>query len=575
MDLRSAKSSPSSSTIPFRSKKPLRSTSKAEADAGPASAEEPHISSNTPDKKVHFPGRAVNRGVALSVKDVREAAQSLRQSKRPGRHPSARKQIFPSIGLGKEVEEDSKPKRLSADRSSVLPEKLQMLGEFFDRFHDSIKLLRLKGSATTFTKICSSVERLTDRRFTHRHLAQLKFIMPEVICVEKIQSVDEHTSCMMANLRIELSAAMVKLCEKNNKDDSPINLKKLFRKRLLDFIRTHPGADDVPEEQLPEPFNYRKIDNGNHVGLSGGESTREAAGIQSAGGVSLSFRRHFSREKCDDNGNRDLLPSGVASQDAVLRGDEPNLSECPASEDHDSAVESVAFPVKSSQKEISSVNCENGSPGKAFSFASTPAKLVLTPARLLEATPALCTPKRCSMSPDDDDSSSKMTKLVRRPASTRSLIFETPLKQLSGEGDAQESGCLSYDEDLSDVLPMGLLQSIQEKEKRAMEERDPAISRAKRRREIIAGLPRLFNTIRYISTSRRQSVITKDELVYQIVASNSEMTDKKEVEEQLDLMKEIVPEWISEKVAMTGDVIICINKTSDPDVVRAMLVEAK
>ncbi|KAI4341776.1 hypothetical protein MLD38_026460 [Melastoma candidum] len=573
MDLRSAKSSP---TIPFRSKKALRPTSKAEADAGPelASTEELHISSQTPDKKAHFPGRAVNRGVALSVKDVREAARSLRGSKRLDRHPSARKQIFTSMDLGTEAEEDSKPKRPSGDRSSVLPEKLQMLGEFFDRFHDSIKLLRLKGSTTTFTKICSSVERLTDRRFTHRHLAQLKFIMPEVICIEKIQTVDEHTSCLMANLRIELNANMVKLYEKKCKDGSPINLKKLFGKRLLDFVRTHPGADDVPEEQLPEPFNYRKIDNRNRVGLSGGESTREAAGIQSAGGVSLSFRRHFSQRKCDDNRYRDL-PSGVASQDAVLRVDESNLTESPASQDHDSGFEPAAFTVKSSQKEISSVNCENGSPRKGSSFTSTPAKLVLTPARLLEATPALCTPKRCSMSPDDDDSSSKMTKLVRRPASTRSLIFETPVKRSSGEDNPQESGCLSYDEDLSDVLPMGLLQSIQEKEKKTMEDRDPAISRAKRRQEILAGLPRLFNMIHYISTSRRRTVITKEELVYQIVATKSEMTDKKEVEEQLDLMKEVVPEWISEKVAMTGDVIICVNKTSDPDVVRTTLAEAK
>lgn len=90
---------------------------------------------------------------------------------------------------------------------------------------------------------------------------------------------------------------------------------------------------------------------------------------------------------------------------------------------------------------------------KTVDAMSTPAKFVSTPARLMSATPALKPPKRSFMTPDDNSTSSP-DKLVKRPPRSRSLKFDTPMKN---ENDA---GGLSIDDDIFDILPDNLLHSV-------------------------------------------------------------------------------------------------------------------
>lgn len=71
-----------------------------------------------------------------------------------------------------------------------------------------------------------------------------------------------------------------------------------------------------------------------------------------------------------------------------------------------------------------------------------------------------------------------------------------------------------------------LYMQIREKERKAMEERDPAISQAKRRQEIIAELPKLFNTIHFLFQSSKRNVMTREELIYQIATSRFDMVDR-------------------------------------------------
>jgi len=71
-----------------------------------------------------------------------------------------------------------------------------------------------------------------------------------------------------------------------------------------------------------------------------------------------------------------------------------------------------------------------------------------------------------------------------------------------------------------------LLLQIREKEQKAKEEQDPAISQAKKRRQMIACLPKLFNKIHFLFQSIRQSVLTKEELIHKIIASHSDIADR-------------------------------------------------
>ena len=59
-----------------------------------------------------------------------------------------------------------------------------------------------------------------------------------------------------------------------------------------------------------------------------------------------------------------------------------------------------------------------------------------------------------------------------------------------------------------------------------MEERDPAISQAKRRQRLIACLPKLFNMMHYLFQSIKRSVITKEELMHKIIAGHCDIVDR-------------------------------------------------
>ncbi|KAB1213733.1 CDT1-like protein a, chloroplastic [Morella rubra] len=177
-----------------------------------------------------------------------------------------------------------------------------------------------------------------------------------------------------------------------------------------------------------------------------------------------------------------------------------------------------------------------------------PAKMAYTPARLMTSTPELHPPKRCYMSPEDR-CASLSNKLIRRPpASRESYPIGKPIINFPYFDPYLACSQKSLHHC---ILPENLIQSIREKVRKFIEEQNAAIS--KRRRQMIACLPKLFNKIHLLFQFSRQSVITKEELIHKIIASHFDILDRREVEEQLNLLLELVPEWISRKLAFGGD----------------------
>lgn len=120
----STESSPLNS---FKSKKILRSSSKPSSsllDQNPRPHPDPNPwSSKTPEKPIIPPRRTRNRGAALSLKEVRQAAKNLQESARP--HPKSRPD--PLMTSAKERiplwPESSPAKSKKPDTSFKLPEK--------------------------------------------------------------------------------------------------------------------------------------------------------------------------------------------------------------------------------------------------------------------------------------------------------------------------------------------------------------------------------------------------------------------------------------------------------------------
>ncbi|KAL8142611.1 hypothetical protein V2J09_015643 [Rumex salicifolius] len=499
----------STPSISFRSKKPaLRPRLKKPAN---------------PPEESSRPARVRNQNKALSIGDVKRTAQKLRMRDPNRPDPDSDKLRSLRSDLSSRLPAVSQRGSVKAVGKSVnLPEKYLMLCEFFNVFTSVIPLLRMRGKSSTLANICPKIQSLTDRRFTIYQLAQLKYIMPEVILVKRIHVRDERTDCMKEELFITLDMEAVKARE-NLKD-----IREIFRARIEAYYETHSEENDIPEGELPALF-YQPNQN-------------EAPIIDKSSCISP-FSRHVSSEKLVNQATQESSPSKV----------------------FETPIKTSSLVMKDASEKIVDIH-------------GTPAKEALTPIRLMATTPAIKPSKRCYMSPDDDDTCDMPSKLVRRSSRTRPLIkslkFDVSEDSSASEVQADSSLGFNIDSDIIDFVPEKLMLSVRENERKLQEEKDPAISQAKRRHQLMAGVPKLLDMINLLFHSINRSVMTKEELLYKIISSHCDIVDRGEIEEQFKLLLELAPEYMSEHLCSSGDTLIRLNKSVSAESVRAKLVES-
>ncbi|KAL9239732.1 hypothetical protein vseg_014026 [Gypsophila vaccaria] len=511
------------SMIPFKSKKPLLTTTpvkKQPPTAGPTLV--------TPDRARNPSSRVRNRNFALSVSDVRRTALQIRK---PGPDVSS--------GPGRASDVLARPEAASRKRKrgeespALLPQKYEMLCEFFNAMVSSIRLLRLKRQPAVFTKLSRNVESMTDRRFTLHHLAQLKHVVPDIIVAKKIRVQDERTGCVNEELQISLEVNALETDKVAKGTGGFSHLKGFFRSQIVDFATSHPESDDVPEGELPDLF-YKPKQEPEPV-------MNQASGLRPTALTAPSFKRRFSSR----------APSFSVSELSLAKP-LPETPKKDANVDSRVTVDIDGTPVKVAS-----------TPSK---FDSTPAKYALTPSRLMAATPALRTPKRSLMT--DDGASGLPSKSAKRP-----LRFEESSDDVEEQQERYNSYCESS-KDLLDVLPENVVHSLMEKEQRALEEQNPIVLQARKQEQLMAGVPKLFDMIQITFQSIRRSVMTKDELIHKLITGHMDIVDRGEIEDQLLLLKEIAPEFITEQSSLSGDILVRLNKSSCADSIRAKLLEA-
>ncbi|XP_060174798.1 CDT1-like protein a, chloroplastic [Lycium barbarum] len=541
---------PSSLLHTFKSKKKLQIGSDPNDASSTGAPSMDPWSSKTPEKPITAPRRTRNRSTALSLKDIRQAAQKLLKP-----NPTRNVKPDPTRNVKQpELESSSSSAKGKKHVDSVkLPEKYELLVEFFSRMANSVRLLKLKGSSTTFTNISTKVECLTDRKFTYKHLAQMKFLLPEAIEIKKMLVFDERTSCMKPDLHITLNANGVEVDGKLKSSSGNVQLWDVFHHRILDFFKSHPEGDDIPEEALPGAFGTSKQEHLTNSSSPAGPQLIDETPISpmqkppvAVSHLAQSFRKSFSH-RASIGAEPEIANCSTNTSKAVNKT--PKLLST-------RGVRSVTLP----PSPLPSTPLKNTKGEDCLSLSSSES----TPAKLMASTPAIQPPKRCYMSPDGESTESPI-KLARRPPPSRLLTFDTPVK----------SSKVTADDEILDILNGNLLQSIRDKEQKALEENDPAISQAKWRKKMISSLPKFFDMIYYLFQSMKRSVITKEELMHKVISSHLDIADKREVEEQLRLLQEIAPEWISEKLSSSGDLLLRVSKVSNAESIRARIAQAK
>ncbi|KAM0949648.1 putative CDT1 Geminin-binding domain, DNA replication factor Cdt1 [Dioscorea sansibarensis] len=551
----------------------------------------------TPEKPVELPRRGRNQRVAYSVKEVKRIAQGLQNRDR--------QVVDGKGGRGSDDDLASLEEELIGERSRKaakpklpvkLPEKYEKLVEFFNCMESSIRLLRLKGATSTFSNICSSIQHLSERRFTYGHLAQLKYVFPEAILIKKVLVHDEVSCCMKPELHISLQIDAVEKNEKQNGESGYSLLRKIFRERLVEFSKVHPKEDDIPEEELPHPFNKTSptlLPNTASASMNLVHSTLPTNTInqqqlRAPSHMPQSFQRRFSRKTPIPDAEKTHL----AYTDKLTEGD-PLLSINPSPVKCSSKLPFLSSTSSTwvNHEEVSNVHCQN----EVNNLEETPSKVISTPASLMTSTPEIPVPKRyCS------------TSMVGSPPmkkrSARTKLFQTPTKQAKTKDEELEPPTPSTNNDVISFLPEALLQSvnglfyllikcylfgisvaidiivllqIREKEKKTLMEKETGAAAAHRREKAMASLPDIFNLIHLLFQSGNRSTMTKQELIHKIISSHRKIVDRSEIEEQLKLLQEIVPDWISEMIVSSGDVLVRVNKICVPEEIRQRLEEAE
>ncbi|XP_065881711.1 CDT1-like protein b [Euphorbia lathyris] len=447
--------------------------------------------------------------------------------------------------------------------------------EVFDAVCCSLRLLGLRKKPTTFENIHTQVEVLTGRKFSYGHLAQLKYILPEAIQIDKILVHDKETLCMKPDMKITLVFDVV---------DGHRALHQLFISKLINYFTANPKMSDIPEAMLPDSFNQPKETASSdlpEVLVHEPQASETIASEHLLSNASLdllttteselymypSFTRHFSKQVVSEKEKTKLLPhlsstesynlGNQDTEDVNIRrsvdisskfSNETNLdTKCENMKESLGGTDSESTPINpkptlpvSSQYSINTNACESPLLKHGSSVDCT----------VLE-TPAQSTPKRVIPSSDDDNhkgvTSQKQTS-SNKPAK-RSLNFSFV------EGDESESPTL----DASSAL----LQKVEKGIDSAAEEHRTSQT------NLVHRLPGLVSLIHRIFQSISYSSITKEELVFKIIINDLDVVDRGEVEEQIEILEKLVPEWIYKKLASSGDTLYSIKKMSDLNCVRS------
>ncbi|XP_058097804.1 CDT1-like protein a, chloroplastic [Magnolia sinica] len=548
---------------------------------------ESNLASQTPEKTIQ-PPRSKNKGSKLPIRALGNFFEDFQNADvgTQAAHENPKDNNDKDVSISESI--PNVVWDLQKHEENELPNKYEIIADFFDRMETSARLLSLCNKLPSFQNICVQVEILTKRKFLYTHLAQIKHIFPEAIQIEKILTHDESTLCMKPDMKITLLADVLE----GHLDQSPsMSLRKAFRARLLEFFSKHPEGGDIPEALLPEPFNQR-----NHtilpellpVGLSTKLHQPTFVGsehLSNSSHLSTNFCRLFSQKIVPETEKTPLLASPVPITSVTTASENLQCIESPVKKEVFSAASaSASASIKSPAELIFSPGHSNSH----FS-GSTPSKLVSTPEKLMTETPAQPTPIRSVPTPDDNVTTE--TVILSHSARRRALIFSSPSKSERSESSDSKTmvGATEQNRATSSFRPeavtmkashmeegsSAMLQQMVE-ENVSVTATDCKISRTgfAKRQHTLSCLPGLFNTVCRIFRSANCSSITKQELVHKILLHNCDIIETGEVEEQLKLLEELVPDWICGKMVSSGDFLYCIRKFSDPNSILARLVEA-
>ncbi|PIA35386.1 hypothetical protein AQUCO_03500038v1 [Aquilegia coerulea] len=388
-----------------------------------------------------------------------------------------------------------------------IPDKYKPLAEFFDRIATSIRLLNLQKKLPTFRNICTVVKVLTKRTLSYSHLAQIKYVLPEAIHIEKILQRDEKTLCMMPDMKISFRLDVIEALPNQSVF---MALHQVFHERLLLFLNSNSENCEIPQAMLPEPFSQR-----NHSVLPGPPSLNSSVESHTApiecepllvSSIVKCIGKHFSQKITIPETEKTQLLSSLVPPFPISLYDETDLyTRIPQQKEHSSVSESSS--TTSPAASIVNSQCSNSS------VSETPLKLASLTHPLALETPVQPTPAKRSPLLSSCEKMDTDTRTMSHIVAKRSLKFDEPDNSLH---------TAAVKHSLVDIIasPSASTQLVQESRNELNDKSGPA-----KPQQMLASLINLITAIQSIFKSASSSLVTKQELLHKIITNNLDIED--------------------------------------------------
>lgn len=439
---------------------------------------------------------------------------------------------------------------------SVSSTRYTPLAELFDRIVTSARLLTMRKKLPTFQNIRTVIKVLTQRILSYSDLAQIKYMLPEALNIEKILIHDKKTLCMVPDMKITFLLDGIGF---DSNQSAFITLRQIFHQRLLDFFNDHPESSEIPVAMLPEPFNQRiQTDLPRHnFEIPPSESAPLECELPS---VAQSTRKHFSQKIERPEMDKTLLLASPVPPFSVNFADKVELSTAVLPQKECSLVSNSANTVSPAVL-LSSPQCSN-----AITTESPLVKVPMLPHPLIVQTPVQPTPAKRFSELSSCEKIDSETRVIGYTAAKRSLNFESEqyndcslgtavTKSIHADGEVTVAPSFNLEAEENDNHNRSQTGLVNYKQA-------PAFSIG------------LMNTVETIFRSANGPLITKEELLQKIIAIDLDILDIGEAEEKLKLLEEVAPDWIFGKIVPSGDLLYGIKKISDLESVRARLSAA-
>ncbi|CAI8592135.1 unnamed protein product [Vicia faba] len=474
------------------------------------------------------------------------------------------------------------------DPIAQLPEKV--IADLFRHMSCALRLLHLRKKSPTFLNVCSKVEVLAKRNFSLADLAQMKYILPEGVEIEKVVVIDKKSLCMKPDLKITLVFEVVK---DRSEQSADIALRQYFNSRLINFFNLHPQVTKIPESRLPEPFSQEACNltfNNGRADIAAEPSstsnetvellknlhlTNLAAELSSTSNEIVEPLKYLhltpSSKSLSQKNTADpakLVQSFSSSENSLSSDESDSLDD----QESESTWQKECTPLSDSE---SNLNAESGKQKESLSMSFQ--------------TPALSAPERLVLGSDV-----KLQKMTAQKSTSGFKPAKRVLDFTSTEGngdldnrvDLLESSKAMHGFHCSSKLSKGCPEDCKSFDSVSLPrevQQNLCYSFEKINQNQISSdaadndppsLVKLVNVIDSIFSSVNTNEITKEELLQKIMRNCLDFVETREAEEQIKILEKILPDWICKKslASVDGVTMYCVNNEIDLDSVRSRLL---